>query len=111
MSNVTSPNLMIKMRMRREYESLCKQYETFPYPVLPNHAIKYICTAFKVRGIISTRRNDATVDIMSLNDGNEILRQMNNLEYDYEFITDTLLQIDLNGGSFLDIYFPKPLTD
>lgn len=111
MTNVTDSDLFIKKRLEREYEKLMKQYFTFPYAILPNNSIKKISEIHGIKGMISHCGCDGVIDSMLLQNGHEIMKQMENLEFDYEFITNSLLKLSLSNYVWVDLYFPRPLTD
>lgn len=110
MTNVTDSDLFIKKRLEREYDRLMKQYFTFPYAILPNNSIKKISEIPGIKGMISHSGCEGVIDSMVLPNGYEILKQMENLEFDYEFMTNSLLKLSISNYVWLDIYFPHPLT-
>jgi hypothetical protein len=110
MAQLIDSDILIKRRLEKEYKKLMKVYFTFPYAVLPNHSIKKIASIPNVKAIMSHSGKDGVIDSITLNSGQEILQQMDNLEFDYDFVGDSILKLTLTNYIWLDIYFPKPLT-
>lgn len=114
MGVVISNDVFLQKRMKKEYEILFKKYRDYPYPQLSNQAIYKISTFKNVKAIVSHIERSGTVNNFQLV-GSEIFHRLSDIEFDYEFVCNSILKIFISNTVLVTIYFnddlPEPVLD
>lgn len=115
MNNVISSDTFTRKRLEREYASLMSSYFSHPYAKLPNPSIQYICDSYNIKAKMSVYLPGAgIVDSYFINSAEEINIQLQDLEFDYDWLGNQILRLCLGCNSVttvnMDIYFHEDLS-
>lgn len=114
MGVVISNDVFLQKRMRKEYETLYQKYRNHPYPDISNNSIHKIASFKNVKAIVSHMQRDGTVDSFPLF-GTDIVERLSGIEFDYEFISNSILKLIISNFVTVNVYFsdelPEPVID
>lgn len=108
--NVVSADKFKKLQMEREYDRLLKEYYSKPEPYLKNESLQKIASLPGIKAIF-TISHGGMLDSHCLNSGDEILAQLESLDFDYDWISSKILRLHLSWIIYMDVYFRDELSE
>lgn len=110
MSTVIPEDRFTKKLIQKKFDDLYFKYITRSSCELEFYSLVTICSEHKVKIVEYMREVSGYMDNCAV-DIERFLDCVSQMEWDYEFITDSLLRISISSSVWYDIYFTSSLSE